>query len=219
MVLLLPRHGLALTAAPGTGSTSLLELFAGWAGARAVPVSDLVVDGRVVVDAKHSPLRTVVDAGLVAASEVTGVRVITSTRNPYDFWAAEWHRTRTRWRDLLTSPDSWVHRQPGMYDRIDAAVGLDFDDWLEVALGDHARSGRTMHLNAGHVAEADVVVRMEHLGDDLAPLLVAVGEQGRVPHVNATPGRPPYREVYGPTARELVTAVHAPDLERFGYRF
>lgn len=217
MVLLLPRERLVVTAAPGTGSTSLLGYLAARHGCRAVPETDVVVDGCVVVDAKHAPLADVVAAGLLDRRDLVGVRVVTSTRNPYDFWAAEWHRTRTRWRDLLATPDSWVHRQTGMQARIDQAVALEFDDWLELALGDHHRAGRTMHLNAGHVAEADVVVRMEHLDDDLAPLLDR--RRTAVPHVNATPGRLPYRELYGSAARDLVTAVHAPDLERFGYRF
>jgi hypothetical protein len=39
-----------------------------------------------------------------------------------------------------------------------------------------------------------------------------------VPHVNATAGRGDPRADCTPRARWIVEQVHAPDLERFGYR-
>jgi hypothetical protein len=108
-----------------------------------------------------------------------------------------------------------------MVARIVDAVEQDFDPWLQGALGEQADRGATMHLNHGHVVEADVVIRMEQMDADVAGLLAGshhVDDPG-VPHVNITPKARPYWQLYGVASRALVEQVHAPDLERFGYRF
>lgn len=173
----------------------------------------------MVVDAKHAPVAVVVAAGLLDPATIEGWKVVTSTRNPFDFWAAEWHRTRTRWRALLAEPGSWVHRQPDMRRRIDAAVTMGFVDWVQDALGDQFDAGRRTHLNPGHVHEATHVLRMEHVDADLADACPELSTLGPVPHVNATRGRAHYRDLYDPASRELVAAVHQPDLDRFGYHY
>ena len=219
MVLLVPAAGLVFTAAPGTASTSLLTHVARAPSAVAAPEHDVVVDGVVTVDAKHSPVAVVAAAGLLDPAEVGTMAIITSTRNPFDFWAAEWHRTRTRWRALLEDSGSWVHRQVGMRARIDAAVSMDFGPWLERALGAHRAAGTAMHLNAGHISEATQVLRMEHLDEDFARACPTLAALGPIEHLNATAGRPHYRQLYDADGRDLVEAVHRPDLERFGYGF
>ncbi len=220
MPVLVPGHGVIVTAAPGTGSTTLLAVVGAWPGATPVPCADVVVDGVTRVDAKHATVAQLTEAGLLAPDTVP--TIVTSTRNPFDFWAAEWERTRTRWVAELRDPVSWVHRQPGMVGRIVDAVEMDFDVWVLHALGPDLEAGRTRHLNDGHVAEADAVVRMEDLADDLAAVLAGAGVDapvGPVPHLNPTPGRRPYWQLYSPEARAAVETVFAPDLERFGYRF
>ncbi len=219
MALVVDELGLIVTAAPGTGSTSLLAHFQSYPTARAVPTEDRVLDGVVVVDAKHATVKQLAAAGMIGPADVAGKRVVTTTRNPFDFWVAEWHRTRTRWLAELRRPESWVYRQEGMLDRIVDAVEHDFDRWLELALGADGRAGRTMHVNAGHVAEADVVVRMEHMDDEVATLTGTSPARCSVPHLNITVRDRPYWQWYSAASRALVEQVHAPDLGRFGYRF
>jgi hypothetical protein len=219
VALVVDELGLIVTAAPGTGSTSLLAHFHSYPSVRSVPEQDRVCDGVVVVDAKHATVKQLAAAGILSPTEVAGKRIVTTTRNPFDFWVAEWHRTRTRWLAELRRPESWVYRQEGMIGRIVDAVELDFDRWLEVALGAAARAGRTMHLNAGHVAEADVVVRMERMDDEVAALTGTSPVGRAVPHVNVTIRDRPYWQWYSAASRALVEQVHAPDLVRFGYRF
>ena len=96
-----------------------------------------------------------------------GMRIVTTTRNPFDFYVAEHTRTRTRWVHELRRPDSWVHDVPDAVDRIVDAVTLDFDAWLERVIGSPVRQ---LRINRGHVAEADVVLRMEHLESDVREL-------------------------------------------------
>jgi hypothetical protein len=211
-----PELGVVVTAAPGTGSTSLLAWALALPGAR--PLLDADVrrpDGSVAVDAKHATVDQLVAAG---RWDPQPRRIITSTRNPFDHWHAEWFRTRTRWARDAADPGSWVHRVEGMSTRIELAGRLGFADWVEAEIGARADAGERWHLNRGHVAEADVVLRMEHLDADLAAAgLHDVGPA--IPHENRTDGRGDPRADYTPRARQIVAAVHAPDLDRFGYRY
>lgn len=207
---------LLVTAAPGAGSTSLL----GWAlrlpGAVAVPASGTACPPDL--DPKHATITRLRSAGMLPprASAV----VLTSTRNPFDYWHAEWFRTRTRWAKDAQDPGSWVHDTPGMTGRIERALRLAFGDWLEIELGRRADRGDQWHLNPGHIAEADVVLRMECLQQDLQTLLPRIAAAGvSIPHRNATSGRGSYVAAYSERPRQVVAQIHQPDIERFGYTF
>src|SRR6478609_3949366 len=191
--------GLLVTAAPGTGSTALREALISERGATEVVGSQQA--RQVGVDVKHATVRQLVEAGVVDPGH--GMRIVTTTRNPFDFYVAEHTRTRTRWVHELRRPDSWVHDVPDAVDRIVDAVTLDFDAWLE-------------RVNRGHVGEADVVLRMEHLEADVSELL---GLELPVPPTNVTDRERAYWRSYSVASRRLVETAHAEDLERFGYAF
>ena len=201
--------GLLVTAAPGTGSTALREALVSQRGASEVVGPEQA--RRVGVDAKHATVRQLVEAGVVDAGH--GMRIVTTTRNPFDFYVAEYTRTRTRWVHELRRPDSWVHQMPGAVDRIVDAVTLDFDAWLAQAIGDPVRPRR---INRGHVAEADVVLRMECLESDVRELLDV---ELVVPPTNVTDRERAYWRSYSAGSRRIVAMAHADDLERFGYAF
>lgn len=201
--------GLLLTAAPGTGSTALREALLSQRDVTEVPPpGEVRVAG---VDAKHGTARELVAAGLLPADH--GLRVVTTTRNPFDFYVAEYERTRTRWVHELRDPTSWVHVTPGAVDSVVDALTLEFDAWLSRALGGSARPRR---VNAGHVDEADVVLRMEHLEADLREL---TGLDLDVPATNVTDRERAWWRSYGVEGRRLVEQAHATDLARFGYAF
>lgn len=208
MVLLDAGAGILLTAAPGTGSTALREAFLDRrAATEAVPPAAVRAAG---IDVKHGTVRQLVDAGLLEPDH--GLRVVTTTRNPFDFYVAEYERTRTRWVHELRQPDSWVHATPGAVDRIVDALTLDFGPWLDRAIGGPG----ARRLNAGHVGEADVVLRMELLEADVQELL---GLRLPVPATNVTDRGRAWWQAYDVGSRRLVETAHAEDLERFGYRF
>ena len=210
MALLDRPAGIIVTAAPGTGSTSLIEAFRAGRGAVAVPEVGAAPPG---VDAKHGTVSALVAAGLLPPDH--GWRIVTTTRNPFDFYVAEWQRTRTRWVQELADRRSWVHTQPGAIERIIDAVTLDFEPWLHKAL-DVAPGGvpAARRINRSHVEEADVVLRMELLEADLRALL---GIDLAVPQTNVTERDRAYWRLYSSTARRLVEQAHAADLERFDY--
>jgi hypothetical protein len=209
MVLVDAAAGIVVTAAPGTGSTALRDALLAHRDVREVPPPGAVrVSG---VDAKHGTVAELVRAGLLEADH--GLRVVTTTRNPFDFYVAEHERTRTRWVHHLRDPGSWVHHSPGAVDRIVDAVTMDFDAWLAHAIGDPAQPRR---INRGHVDEADVVLRMEHLEADVHELLGLVLS---VPPTNVTDRDRAWWHAYSVSGRRLVEQAHAADLELFDYRF
>lgn len=155
--------GLLVTAAPGTASTALREAFLARPGVNEIPSGGAVRAGGV--DVKHATAAELVRAGFLPAGH--GLRIVTTTRNPFDFYVAEYERTRRRWVHELRDPDSWVHATPGAVGRIVDAVTLEFTDWLALVLAEPG----PRRINRGHVDEADVVLRMEHLEADLRELL------------------------------------------------
>lgn len=209
MAVLDQAAGIVVTAAPGTGSTALLEALL--AQRDAVQVPDPEQARAAGVDAKHGTVRQLVAAGLL--DDDPARRTVTTTRNPFDFYVAEHQRTRTRWVEELRKPDSWVHTTPGALDQVVDAVTLDFDDWLVRAVGE---PGRPRRINAGHVDEADVVLRMESLEADLRDLL---GLEVQVPRTNVTDRDRAYWRSYTEAGRRLVEQAHAHDLALFDYRF
>jgi len=202
------RAGLVVTAAPGTGSTALLTAWGEQRAPRAVPAAGEPDHG---VDAKHGTVAQLVAAGLLPAEH--GLRVVTTTRNPFDFYVAEHTRTRTRWVHELRDPGSWVHRVPGAVDRIVDAVTLDFPEWLARAVAD---PGTPRRVNRGHVEEADVVLRMEHLEADVRERL---GLDLAVAPTNVTDRDRAYWRSYDAASRRRVEQAHAADLALFGYVF
>ena len=208
MALLDRAAGLLVTAAPGTGSTALREAF--MAQRDVVELPDLRRVRTAGLDAKHSTERELVEAGLLPAGH--GLRVVTTTRNPFDFYVAEHGRSRSRWVHELRDPRSWVHATPGAVDRIVDAVTLDFGAWVAHVIG----SPIPRRINRGHVEEADVVLRMESLETDLHEL---VGLQLTVTPTNVTSRTRSYWQSYDMRARALVQTVHAEDLDRYGYVF
>ena len=210
----------AVTAAPGTGSTSLTDTCArsGWAIDVLAGRADAA--GHGPLDAKHATVTEIHTAGLWA--ELVGeepTQIVTTTRDPYDFYVAEWYRTRTRWAAELDDPWSWVQSVVGMRERIARAVDLDFDAWLHHELSADLDAGRSRRLNPGHVDEATIVLRMEHLDDDLARLHPELFHLiGRIPHVNRTVRPGPIDDSYTPWGLAAVTTLHHDDIERFGYR-
>lgn len=186
--------GLVLTGPPGTGSTAVGHLLDG-------------VDGFGQVGGKHDTARQ-------ALGPDHGATVWTVTRDPWDWWAAEWWRGRTRWSSELDDPTSWV-QAPHVRASVRDAVRLGFDPWLRRRLVDP----RPRALHTEHEAEADVVLRMEDLGAGVERLLAVCGHQPRPVEVhNATADRPPDEELHTAWTVRRITQVHGAHAAKHRYR-
>ena len=212
MPYLFPALDTVVTAAPGTGSTSLERACRTAGGAVDLAPAIAAVDQRI--EAKHLTWsRTMQLCGLEDVEHV-----VTTTRDPFDFHYAEWYRTRTRWAPERDDPRSWVHDVPGVMASIERACTSSFAEWVVSELGSCVESGEQRRLNRGHVDEASLVLRMERMDDDLARWLPDLAERlGSIPFVNRTDRVRDLPEVYDDRSVALVMAAHRGDIELFGY--
>ena len=208
MALLDTAARLLVTAAPGTASTALREALLERPTVTEVPAGNAI--RAAGIDVKHATAGELVQAGFLAPDH--GLRIVTTTRNPFDFYVAEYERNRRRWVHELRHPDSWVHATPGAVGRIVDAVTLEFNEWLARVVAEPG----PRRINRGHVDEADVVLRMEHLESDLRDLL---GLEVAVAATNVTDRERAYWRAYDVAGRELVEIAHADDLAQFAYAF
>jgi hypothetical protein len=137
----------------------------------------------------------------------------TFVRNPWDKVASHYrYRVARNHRSLAAHPVSfpeWVRRAYGDHDPVYVDVPLMFADhstWLD---DEHGR------LLVEHVA------RFERLHDDFAEICRRLDRPATgLPHLkrSATAGQA-YQELYDETARDVVAAHFARDLERWDYTF
>ncbi|MEO0835370.1 MAG: hypothetical protein AAFY16_05125, partial [Cyanobacteria bacterium J06642_3] len=100
--------------APGTGSSALYQYFIDNFDVKRVPDSDENIvseDGSVVIRAKHSTFEELKKNNLLSPEQCKYLK-ITGTRNPYDYFYAEWYRSRTRFSQLLADENSWIYHTP-----------------------------------------------------------------------------------------------------------
>ena len=62
-------------------------------------------------------------------------------------------------------------------------------------------------------------LRLEHLAEDMAPLAEHLGFVPEVPHDNRSDRSTDYRRYYPDDLAEVLGAICAEDIARFGYRF
>ena len=66
---------------------------------------------------------------------------------------------------------------------------------------------------------ATAYLRLEHLAEDIAPLVAHLGFRPEIGHENVSDRRADYRVYYDDETAARVASVCAADIERFGYGF
>lgn len=221
MAVYLAESKILYTAAPGTGSTSLESFFLANGGVK-VPEEDVLSpQGFQLLDSKHATFAEILKHEVLSKQQVK--TVVTSIRNPFDYWHAEWHRNRTKWLRELKRPKSWIYKQPNKINMIIESVEKDFQDWIVDRLAPQRNRGQQHELHGAYTQEADVCIRMEHMLDEVRELKERLGadlDLAKLNYLNKTAGeKEPYWKYYGVEGRALVEYCFAPTLERFGYAF
>jgi hypothetical protein len=150
---------------------------------------------------KHSRLPDI--EGLLPDGVLARMFVFTMVRNPWDRIVSYYH---------------WLRVQRFDHPAVRLAQATEFGAFLNhpdtratfaaERYGDYVRG-----------AAAPVFVRLEHLGEDLAPVEAHLGFRLELPHANRSDRPADWRACYSPADALLVGELCAEDIARFGYRF
>lgn len=209
--------------APGAASTTISRYLLEFCDGRWLPNEDILDEnGFFLVQKSHSTVEQLLQNQLLPEEELGKLLKFTAVRNPFDEMVSEWHRSRTAWLDELRNPNSWVFKAEGKLDQIIFAAKYDFPDWIEIILGKSYERGFKTHLYKDYIQNADYIIRIESLEDDLKVLFhklgIAYPNQLESKNVNLSKTQP-YWQYYNRRAREIVSQVFEPDLVKFGYIF
>ncbi len=150
---------------------------------------------------KHARLPDI--AGLLPEDEILGMFVFTLVRNPWDRMVSYYH---------------WLRVQRFDHPAVRLARETDFGGFLNHP---ETRAVLSRERYGDYVAGAarPVFVRLEHLGEDLAPVEAHLGFRLDLPHANRSERPPDGRACYSAADAALVAELCAEDIARFGYAF
>ena len=151
---------------------------------------------------KHSTLR---DLGGVV--DMTGFRIVTLVRNPWDRMVSYYH---------------WLRAQRFDHPAVTMAKVLPFRDFLrhpQTVASITANPYAAYVTDAAGVMRATDFVRLEHFNDDMDGVFRHLGFRFELPRVNASERKRDWRGFYGDRDAALIAQCCAADIERSGYRF
>ena len=171
--------------------------------ARAARQKGLVTAGRLW---KHSTLADI--DGLLSPAELADFFIFTLVRNPWDRMVSYYH---------------WLQGQRFDHPAVALAQTVHFSAFLNHP---HTQESFRRWPAAAYVRGADgkdharLYARLEHLDEDLAPLEAHLGfALTPLPRANQSARPRDWRGLYSDRDAELVAALCAEDIARFGYRF
>lgn len=202
--------------APKTGGTSLARALEGRAMADDILLGDtpkarnrrrrvegVQTSGRLW---KHSMLTDIY--GLVTQREIEAFFVFTLVRNPWDRMVSYYH---------------WLRMQSFSHPAVQLAKETGFGTFIahpQTVAGMRANPYGRYVTDSGGVERADLFIRLEHLGADLAPLEAHLGfALGTIPHDNPSNRERDYRGYYDDATADIVASACSEDISRFGYSF
>lgn len=213
-------HRLIYFEAPATGCTAVEKALVHHEVGDVLLSKNVVVDGKVLIRAKHSSYADIYRFGLVTERMERYLRVC-NVRNVFALYVAKYLRYQTKRRVQAEDEDSYINKLPKAARRrelenIDRALNGTFEDYLTDFLGErapfdpHRRYHRPCH----------VFLHQEVLSDDFAwlcerlPLPIdSALEQRNV--TGAMPEGKTYHDYYTDALRRRVEAQNAPFFARF----
>ncbi|SLN48483.1 Sulfotransferase family protein [Roseivivax jejudonensis] len=154
---------------------------------------------------KHATLADI--EGILPPEVLGALRPVTLVRNPWDRMVSYYH---------------WLRAQSFAHPAVAIAKATDFagflaDPRIEASLRAHPY-GAYLRGSDGRERDA-LVLRLEHLDADMAPLAAHLGFVPEMPHVNRSGRRADWRGYYDDAGAARVARICAEDIARFGYRF
>jgi hypothetical protein len=221
MAVISSDRGFLFLLAPGTGSTVVANALVEEGIGRWFPDQDMHLGsgGDGFLPRKHTHYEHFRKWELLQGT-LSETRIVTTVRNPFDFWVSEYLRHRNRWSNSLSDPESHIYRRKGGAEAVAKAVELEFGEWLKDRWHRFGEE-HTQLLHPQFTRYANRVLRFEMLGESFQEWLRDEGfaEPVRLRRENTTQRQGDYREYYDTEARNLVERIFRPYLERFDYSF
>lgn len=154
---------------------------------------------------KHSTLSDVI--GLVSPQEIEDFQTVTLVRNPWDRIVSYYH---------------WLRVQGFAHPAVGLAKSHDFSGFLN-----HPQTIAAFRLwpYGAYLRRADgsektsIFIRLEHYGDDVAPVEAHLAVKLPLPYVNESDRGRDWRPYYSDPDAALVGDLCGEDIARFGYHF
>ncbi|MDJ0821099.1 MAG: sulfotransferase family 2 domain-containing protein [Paracoccaceae bacterium] len=154
---------------------------------------------------KHSTLADI--DGVLSPKEISGMFCFTLVRNPWDRMVSYYH---------------WLLEQSFDHPAVTLAQSHDFAGFLQhpqTQLSIQKSPARWYLTDALGREHTSLILRLEHLQDDIGPLADHLGFLPQIPHLNPSQRDRDYTTYYDDSLRDVVAQVCAEDIARFGYRF
>ena len=154
---------------------------------------------------KHATLADI--EGIIDREAFDGFLIFTLVRNPWDRLVSYW---------------SWLRTQRFAHPAVALARDLPFAAFLAHPMTQGALSANPYprYVTDGAGAERRALfLRIEHMAEDVAPLIAHLGFAPDLPRANASARPRDWRPLYDADSAALVARLCGPDIRRFGYRF
>jgi hypothetical protein len=227
MAIICRDYNLLFIMTPRTGCTAIGRLLCDHYRGEFLPAEDILDSkGMICVQKKHSTLSELLEHKLLTAEEGKSLLKVAAVRNPFDSLVSFYFKQRLKYQALLADSASWVNRSPRYAQNMNYAQWHSFNQWVfKVCYRKLVKSllGGESSMFPGHTRGMNVVLRYEHLEEDLKEAFrkASIPWKADIPIVNRTEERDSrdYQRYYSLFARLTVGRAFADDLKAYGYRF
>ncbi|MBL8848228.1 MAG: hypothetical protein JNG89_01030 [Planctomycetaceae bacterium] len=228
---------------PGTGCSVVGNMLIADFGGEPLPEWHIIVDGRVVHDAKHNSVAQLLRDGLLTAEQLAKLTVVANIRNPYDRIVTYYQRLAGDWldyslgvqerevergRDKLSEAEYQAQRE------LLASRGrrrrrrqqfmryVGFNPWVLATLARKTLNrGELQRFAFPMLQGVHFALRNEMLPESINALFARIGIQRTVelPRANITQGKEPYTTYWNRLSRGIFDGLVGDDIRRYGYKF
>ena len=154
---------------------------------------------------KHSTLADI--DGILTPEDIASMFCFTLVRNPWDRAVSYYH---------------WLRDQSFEHPAVRLAKKHEFEAFVlhpHTAASFGAYPSASYMRDATGVERATCYIRLEHMEEDMIPLVAHLCFVPEVEHINLSARAKDYRRFYSETSAAHIASLCDPDISRFGYRF
>lgn len=211
-------------AAWGTGSTSTIKTLIDHYDGQYIPEDNIYdTNHQFLVRQKHTTVKELLDHKILTQEQLEELFIFTAVRNPYDFYVSQYIK-RKKWLDeAREDPTHWM-RSRGNYDDYIRWDKMTFEDFI--LENKENKIQKPQHLHRDYLQKVDFIMNFDNLNAEFEDALrkIGINPVHKLTRINICRERDreknrEWREYYTDEMKEVVARWHAPDFERFGFKF